>query len=453
MFNTESWNYDGVEFIEFYGLRKSGNIEVIEWLMSNMSDSNLPVDVLIAPNPETGFMVSRCGNIYHLNDVGSLWGVGHPEYISGLIDAYVSMGAKKIIISYRDYDHNVSLTHTFPENSTFHKLKGCRQIILLRDIVNLLPIRYAAQLNSNDLKLFDIDINKINSWIVSAISENTIKIRHEDLKSSREYQTEICVTLGINNTTKFNSLESIDDIKVPKHWSDLLHELPVIRARRKAGFIKPKKTAELIKAIGDSHTSIFDAYTGSDYIFEQTRVHGATARGAINPKTKTDSLRIFKEGLSGTIANRVIIGLGEVDCGYIIWYKNKHDGISLEDGIKQSMDGLFTFVKQEVEKIYQPSQIILMASIPPTIEDNTDPRFLEGRRSDVNPTLKQRADLTRDWNRLLEKRCKDEGYRCMNINNYIIDSNDRVKNTYRNNNPWDHHLLEHAALPIILDIL
>ena len=90
-----------------------------------------------------------------------------------------------------------------------------------------------------------------------------------------------------------------------------------------------------------------------------------TAKGSANPKTKTNSLEQFRKGLSGKKADRVIIGLGEVDCGYLIWYRNKHKGISIEQSMKDSMDGMLTFIKNEVRPIYEPSEIIILSSIPP----------------------------------------------------------------------------------------
>ena len=100
MLNSEHWNYNGVEFIEFYGLRRSGNHAILAWLLKNLSNHDSEIETLIEPFPKLGFVSKRCGDVYHINDIGSSFWIGNPDYLAGLIDGYVSMGAKTIILSY-----------------------------------------------------------------------------------------------------------------------------------------------------------------------------------------------------------------------------------------------------------------------------------------------------------------------------------------------------------------
>lgn len=472
MWVTKDWNYNGVNFIEFYGLRRSGNHAIIAWLMKNLSSYEAELETLIAPFPELGFISKRCGDVYHLNDVGSGWSVGNPEYLAGLIDAYVSMGAKTIVISYEDYSPEASLLHTFPGKFDF--LKGAKKIALIRDLVNVISSRYKAQQKISPEKVsFGVNIDKVNYWIKTAIGSE-FKIKYEDWLTSKEYRDQICKELQIPNRDITNHVSSAGggssfsgifpvnkdrllnrhkEVNLPKEWGFYLETIEVIRARKTAGYIKPKEGATHIKVIGDSHTAIFDGYTGDEYFFDQTRVHGATARGSANPKTKTNSLEQFKAGLSGKKAEKVIVGLGEVDCGYLIWYRNKHKGISLDQAMQESMDGMFLFIEQEVRTIYEPSEIILMSVIPPIIEDNTNPNFLEGRRADVNPTLDERFELTERWNNELLKRCDELGYTYINFNSKILDDSNRVKQEYRSLNQWNHHLFESRTIPLVIEDL
>ena len=243
------------------------------------------------------------------------------------------------------------------------------------------------------------------------------------------------------------------EVQIPKEWSFYLETVEVIRARKTAGYLKKSQNAKLIKVIGDSHTSIFDAYTGSEFIFDQTRVHGATARGSANPKTKTNSLEQFRNGLKGPKAKKVIIGLGEVDCGYIIWWRNAFKNETIEKALTDSMDGMFNFIQSEILQIYEPKDVIIMSVIPPVIEDNTNPNFLEGRRAEVNPSIEDRYELTVKWNNVLAERCNKLGYTCININSEITDSNNRVLNKYRNPNALNHHLWEYSTLDVVLNKL
>jgi hypothetical protein len=472
MFNTKDWNYDGVRFIEFYGLRRSGNHAILAWLIKNLSTTDSELENLIAPTPELGFISKRCGDAYHLNDIGTGWSVSNPKYLAGLIDGYVSAGAKTIVLSYEDYGPDVSLLHTFPNE--FHFLKDSKKIVLVRDIVNVLASRYKASTGPiGKLVAFDVNVNKINAWITGAISQE-FKIKYEDWLISKEYRDSICEHLNITNrdltdhvssagggssfsgmlkVNKDKLLNRSKEVDLPEDWNFYLKTVEVIRARKTAGYIKHKEDAKVIKVIGDSHTSIFDGYTGDEYFFDQTRVHGATARGSANPKTKTNSLELFREGLKDKKADKVIVGLGEVDCGYIIWWQNKFKQKSLEDALNESMDGLFKFVKEEVESIYKADEIVIMAVIPPVIEDNTNSKFLEGRRAEVNPSIDERLALTNLWNTKLAKRCKDLGYHCINMNSELLDENRRVKKEYRNPDQWNHHLWESSTIQVALNKL
>lgn len=470
MYNSNHWNYNGIKFIEFYGLRRSGNHAIVAWLLKNLSTYDANIQNLIAPEPSIGFISKKCGDAYHLNDVGSSWSVNNPKYLAGLIDGYVSSGAKTIVLSYEDYGPDVGLLHTFPDE--FYFLKNSKKIVLVRDIVNVLASRYKASIGPISKHIaFDINVNKINAWIKGAISKE-LKIKYEDWLISKEYRDSICEGLnidnrdltdhissagggssfsGIVNVNKHRLLNRSKEVDLPEDWNFYLKTVEVIRARKTIGYIKPKEDAKYIKVIGDSHTSIFDGYQGDEFFFKQVRVHGATARGSANLKTKTNSLELFREGLKGKKADKIIIGLGEVDCGYVIWWQNKFKQKSIEDALNESIDGMFNFIENEVSPIYKANEIILMSVIPPVIEDNTNSKFLEGRRSEVNPSLDERLALTNVWNSKLANRCKELGYYCINMNTKLLDENNRVKKEYRNPNEWNHHLWESSTISVFLE--
>ena len=85
----------------------------------------------------------------------------------------------------------------------------------------------------------------------------------------------------------------------------------------------------MILVLGDSHSNVFNL-SKKDFLVEF--IGGATAQGSVNPNSKTNSLNIFTEKLKtldlSKISN-VIIMLGEVDCGFVIWYRHKKHNISI----------------------------------------------------------------------------------------------------------------------------
>ncbi len=83
---------------------------------------------------------------------------------------------------------------------------------------------------------------------------------------------------------------------------------------------------EKIYVLGDSHVLVFKhPYFKLNFPFknfEICSVMGATASGLYNPQSKTQAYPIFKEKIrSISKGKKIIIMLGEVDTGFIIWYR------------------------------------------------------------------------------------------------------------------------------------
>ncbi len=94
-----------------------------------------------------------------------------------------------------------------------------------------------------------------------------------------------------------------------------------------------------ILVLGDSHCDIF-RYCNikqNDIYFDVHNVGGATAQGSVNPNSNTNALNIFRNKIhkiNKTDYKYVIINLGEVDCGFVIWYRKKKYNISTEEQLK-----------------------------------------------------------------------------------------------------------------------
>lgn len=196
-----------------------------------------------------------------------------------------------------------------------------------------------------------------------------------------------------------------------------------------------------INVLGDSHSLVFNHSKAVGYTFNVCKVDGATARGAINPNTKTDALNIYKDFLEKNQSDKLFIMLGEVDCGYLIWYKSKFEGLDPHEQMIESANRLFAFINEYALKYYKPSDIFVLGSNPPTIEDNANPEFLAGARSQVDTPLIKRLELTRAYNQELEKRCKDHRLGFISIFEDVLDPQTGKTNPkWLNEDPNDHHL-------------
>jgi lysophospholipase L1-like esterase len=313
-----------------------------------------------------------------------------------------------------------------------------------------------------------IDEKLVEIWKEHTKS-NSILIIFEKWIESKEYRDYICKKLDIpnydikNTITDFGggssftgkTLPTIEELKsrskminLPMNINERLKESDIKERRKKLGFPEPKK----IMVLGDSHSLVFKHYTGNNFSFDVNVVHGATARGSINPNTKTNSLNIFENSLKKEKADMIAVMLGEVDCGYLIWYKNKFEGKSIKSQLDDSILKLTGFLTTYVEEYYPKKEIILLGAPPPTIKDNTEKKFLKGARSSINTPIEKRTRLTIEYNRILKEVSRKQGYNYIDINNDVMEGYE-VKNQYLSEDPFDHHLNSETTINIWVDKL
>lgn len=204
-----------------------------------------------------------------------------------------------------------------------------------------------------------------------------------------------------------------------------------------------------ILVLGDSHIDVFrfSNMKTKYFNFITVEVPGATAMGSTNPNSETNALNIFtdilekyKTELKQKI-HYVMIMLGEVDCGFVIWVRSKKYNISIDEQLNLSISNYKCFIKNVIFKYFNPNQVILLGSILPTIKDNTDKRFLNGVRSEVDTPLKKRIETTLQYNNNLLIICKELKTHYTDITDKIINNeHNSVKNKYLNKNPFNHHL-------------
>jgi hypothetical protein len=201
-----------------------------------------------------------------------------------------------------------------------------------------------------------------------------------------------------------------------------------------------------ILVLGDSHSEIFNYCNKKqkNIFFDVIIVSGATAQGSVNPNSNTNALEIFKTKLNNIKLDDfkyIIINLGEVDCGFVIWYRKDTYNITVETQLKITTDNLFSFINLEILPKFEPFKIIICGSVLPTIKDNTDKNYLKGERSKVNTSQIDRTNLTIEYNNILKNNSLLKGYNYIDITNYILDNKTKLVNThFLNKNIYNHHL-------------
>ena len=170
-------------------------------------------------------------------------------------------------------------------------------------------------------------------------------------------------------------------------------------------------------------------------------VPGASAQGAVNPNSRTDALNIYKNVVTNVKADKILIMLGEVDCGFVIWVRSKKYNISVDEQIEKCVNNLFEFINFILNKTDLKSEdIIVTGSILPTISDSTNKIYLNGARAEVDISQLERTNKTIEYNNMLKDMSQKNGYKYIDITSQLIGVNGLVKDEFLNKNPSDHHL-------------
>ena len=207
----------------------------------------------------------------------------------------------------------------------------------------------------------------------------------------------------------------------------------VVRERRMRGWY----------FIGDSHVQSFDVAATIRLLNRPARclaVPGATSIGLRNPESQTHAVVQFKEALLPARPDAIpVIQLGEVDCGFVVWWRAQKHGDCVDRQMEDSVAACAAFVDDLLEGGY--STLVLTGAVLPTIRDGQTWGQVARARHEVTATLRQRTALTHRYNACLREEAEARGLPFIDITPRITDpKTGLVADAFRSPNPRDHHL-------------
>jgi len=196
--------------------------------------------------------------------------------------------------------------------------------------------------------------------------------------------------------------------------------------------------------LGDSHVRYFKraAKLGllAPHELSGVEVGGATAVGMRNPNAKTNALGRFRDWIRDKPRTAtVVFHLGEVDCGYVIWYRadKHHEPVELQ--MKNSVDAYFEFIDELRDLGFR--RIIITGATLPTITDRDQVGEVVVKRSSITATQKERTELTLRYNDSLRRGAAARHLPYVDIDQDVLDpATGVVDERMRNPNPEDHHM-------------
>lgn len=230
--------------------------------------------------------------------------------------------------------------------------------------------------------------------------------------------------------------------KIKKDVSRFLYQ--VNRLPFNSQFLSNLTQRKHILCLGDSHTRVFRYISKHQkehrFRFDVVSVIGATAQGASNPNSKTNALAIFRKRLK-TIKpwQYVFLQLGEVDCGFVIWYRANKYGDDIQSQLQRSINNYCKFIEEVRTKIGE--KIFVLSAPLPTIQDNQSWGDIANARKEVKASLRERTNLTIQYNQILMAKCRNLNVRFLDVSSAQLDTETGVIcSRFINHNRLDHHL-------------
>jgi len=205
----------------------------------------------------------------------------------------------------------------------------------------------------------------------------------------------------------------------------------------------------------DSHSKCFRCLSPeqSTYHFNVKLVEGASARGLSNLNSTTQSRRLFSEKLGNSKdAIKVLMVLGEVDCGYLAYISAKKYKTTINEQLVKSCENLISFIEDVVigEHGFTCDQVIILGSFLPAIKDTTFKKCLHALRPNVDANQKERTLKTLFFNNRLKSRCKQKGFTYFDITGDTMGTDGIIKDAYLHPNVYNHHLDITTIWPLLL---
>lgn len=210
---------------------------------------------------------------------------------------------------------------------------------------------------------------------------------------------------------------------------------------RLAEFWHGRLVKQRVLVLGDSHAAVFLniywRFMLPRCALKVVSVGGATASGVDNPNSTTRAFDRYEAALRCQDFAAILITLGEVDTGFVIWYRAQKKGISVDDSFAKTIEAYFKFL----QRLKGYGQVCVLSTPLPTIGDQVEAGWGEvaNLRKDVTATQLERTNLTLRFNREVQQFCQAVGIDYISLDQESLGADGLVKRVLLHRDPKDHH--------------
>jgi len=194
-----------------------------------------------------------------------------------------------------------------------------------------------------------------------------------------------------------------------------------------------------ILVLGDSHTVVFSHPLFKErfpnFFFNVVTVIGATASGLENPNSTTKAYPVFRDAVRESAAKLVVVMLGEVDTGFVIWYRAQ----KYQESVAAMMDQAIASYSGFLAELKMRFEVVCISTPLPTIQDGNDWGDIANARREVTASQTDRTALTLEFNRAMQRFCAQNRIRYLMLDDLSLGEHGIVKADLLNNERSNHH--------------
>jgi hypothetical protein len=206
-----------------------------------------------------------------------------------------------------------------------------------------------------------------------------------------------------------------------------------------------------ILVLGDSHSPVFNHSLFKerfpDLLFNVLTVIGATASGLENPNSITQAYPIFRKAVMETTAKQVIVMLGEVDTGFVIWYRAQ----KYQESVPVMMNKAISSYSKFLAELSMRFKVVCISAPLPTIQDGNDWGDIANARREVTASQVERTALTLEFNRAMQQFCVQNDMCYIMLDSESLGEDGVVKTDLLNSDRNNHHYDQDRYADLLVD--
>lgn len=210
---------------------------------------------------------------------------------------------------------------------------------------------------------------------------------------------------------------------------------------------------ERVLVLGDSHANVFGHWRFRLQLpgvkFKRCVVGGATASGLDNPNSKTQAMVKFAGALESESPSLIITQLGEVDTGFVIWYR----AAKYQQPVESMLETAVENYSKLIEAARARAKVLVISAPLPTIRDGEVWGEVANLRREVRVLQADRTALTLEFNRRVQSVVSQLGCEYLSIDSKCMGEDGLVADFLRHHDKLNHHYRPSAYAKLLAQSL